>query len=280
VNFRDINGNGQREPHEPIGLMPDTLYEVRLDDPANYGGGVLTPYYITPNDQIELSDTRDDVRDSDGSNPTPTDLVSAANFPLIRLTTGGYGDNNHTYDFGFSLQPPVIITVTPPLDTPVPGIGFTLEKTVDNPFAQPGEIAVFTITVSNPNPLPFPNVVVTDEMPPEVQILSVSDDSPTGTTTWNGQLVTFTQPVLNPGEVVRITIRTRVRADLQPPYDILNEVTGNCNCSAQARILSVSTLPRAGESVWGPLWLPIITGAILLVVGAGVWLLRRRRRAG
>ena len=47
-----------------------------------------------------------DSRDSDGL------LVDVS--AINSLTTGVAGDNNHTYDFGFSDTPPTVPPVTPP----------------------------------------------------------------------------------------------------------------------------------------------------------------------
>jgi hypothetical protein len=127
INFWDTNFNGTREIHEPIGIMPNAVYEVRLDNAANYGGGPLTPYFITPANTTPYNDLNDIARDSDGRNGSPTLRVSAANFPQVRLTTGDFGDNNHTYDFGFSRQT-TTLTPTPPQHnntTPTPDI-FTI----------------------------------------------------------------------------------------------------------------------------------------------------------
>ncbi len=72
VNFDDVNGNGTREPIEAIGLLPQTNYEVRIDDPRNYAiGGPLesTPgneWYITQRYASPLSDGNFSNRWGDG----------------------------------------------------------------------------------------------------------------------------------------------------------------------------------------------------------------------
>lgn len=73
------------------GLKPRTKYTVRLDNPADYAkGGPL--YQWVPTD-ANVGDNR--FVDSKGVVPAGGTYVERA------LTTGGPGENDHTYDFGF-----------------------------------------------------------------------------------------------------------------------------------------------------------------------------------
>ena len=90
--------------------------------------------------------------------------------------------------------------------------------------------------------------------------------------------------VLQPGEVITVTIQTRVRANAITPFIILNEVCLNAdNMSAEscatARVLSINTLPSTGQSPWSMWRLPIFALAIslLLLLLAGSY--RKMRRA-
>lgn len=80
------------------GLKPRTKYTIRLDNPADYAkGGPL--YQWVPTDA--------DVGDNhfiDSKGIVPRD----AKFPERALTTGGPGENDHTYDFGFRQQEGVL----------------------------------------------------------------------------------------------------------------------------------------------------------------------------
>ena len=121
-------------------------FEVRIDttQPA------LTGLFLTvPNND---GSPDGDFRDSDG---ILQGVIAVATF-----NTGGPGDNNHTYDFGFNnslVQVTPTAPTTPPgtPGTPVPGAtpvagtggtsgtvsqpgGPTLSKIVDRPFALPG----------------------------------------------------------------------------------------------------------------------------------------------
>ena len=87
-----------------LNLLPNTDYEIRI------------PFAEGPNQQPPLaglfltlaftdSGSNRNSRDSDGQ------LVGV--FAFRNLTTGAAGDNNHTYDFGFSNTPPPIPPLPP-----------------------------------------------------------------------------------------------------------------------------------------------------------------------
>lgn len=106
-------------------------YVIRLDNPADYAsGGALfnsaanIPYFVT------AANTSADIRDSDGLETT----VGGLTFPQVAFNIGFPGENNHTYDFGFSETPPRIPVVgapTDPVSTPV--LGGELESVVELP---------------------------------------------------------------------------------------------------------------------------------------------------
>ena len=72
------------------GLLPNTTYSIRLDTAANYNSGQpLNGKNVTLSNQ--------------GSNDElDSDAVVSNGFPRITLTTGDYGANDHSYDFGFT----------------------------------------------------------------------------------------------------------------------------------------------------------------------------------
>ena len=69
------------------GLLPNSQYEVRIP----LGQPALSGLTLTTND---ANGNTEDQRDSDGT-PVGTNAV-------VTVTTGAPGDNNHTYDFGFT----------------------------------------------------------------------------------------------------------------------------------------------------------------------------------
>ncbi|NWG18496.1 MAG: DUF11 domain-containing protein [Chloroflexi bacterium] len=272
INFVDINGNGVRDDFEPIGLLPDTTYEVRLDDPANYGGGPLTPYYTTRVNTRVINDGNDDFRDSDGVNPRPRELVTETNFPVTVAVTRLYGDNDHTFDFGFALQPPPV-TSTPLPGTPgtpgAPGGSLGISKVPDDPFAEPGKIVAWTITVTNDTDTPATNVVVEDRVPDELEIVPPLPANATAI----GQLVTVTFDLIPARSSASVTITTRVRDDVAVPFIIINPAAIVGGPSTEANIISVQRLPETGET---PLVRWVILGGALVILAVGGWLLARR----
>ncbi|MGW2087658.1 SdrD B-like domain-containing protein [Streptomyces sp. NPDC001880] len=80
------------------GLRPRTKYTIRLDKPADYAkGGPLHQWVPT---DADVGDNH--FIDSKGIVPRD------AKFPERALTTGGPGENDHTYDFGFRQQEGVL----------------------------------------------------------------------------------------------------------------------------------------------------------------------------
>ena len=86
-------------------IEPTTAYEVRLDNPANFNaGGPLNGLLLTRvNETSQLGD--DDSSDSDAFTVGNPSGSPAGNFPVISLTTGGPGANNHRFDVGFAAPP-------------------------------------------------------------------------------------------------------------------------------------------------------------------------------
>lgn len=99
------------------GLKPKTEYTIKLDNPADYAkGGPL--YEWVPTD---ANVGTNHFIDSKGTVPPGTA------YPLKALTTGGPGQNNHTYDFGFRQQEGVLRVVKHDQDgNPLAGAGFQL----------------------------------------------------------------------------------------------------------------------------------------------------------
>jgi len=91
-NVGQINGN----------ILPATAYQVRFDLAANYaGGGPLNNRFLTAvNSSFQNGD--DDSNDSDGANVANPTGSPAGTFPVISLTTGSAGSNDHTFDAGFA----------------------------------------------------------------------------------------------------------------------------------------------------------------------------------
>lgn len=91
-NIGQING----------GIAYNANYQVRFDLAANYNaGGPLNGRLLTTRDSSSQAGFADGS-DSDPSLVTNPVNSPAGTFPVISLTTGGPGANNHTFDTGFA----------------------------------------------------------------------------------------------------------------------------------------------------------------------------------
>jgi uncharacterized repeat protein (TIGR01451 family) len=243
VTFWDGNGDSVRQPTEPIGIMPNACYEIRIEDPANFdAGGPLEGFA----DAVQtLFVTRR------GGGPGQRDNNGAESGGLITsgpIRTLGFGNNDHTWDFGFTDTPPPP-PVQPPGDPgePTPQFPPNIAKSVQPPFGAPGTTHTWTIQVQNPHDRDINNVAVSDPVPPQLTILSATADA--GNVTVSGQVVYWSIETMNPGQTVTITLVTRVNGNVAVPFIIENTATleNGYIGSASARILSAGGLPATGE---------------------------------
>lgn len=87
------------------GIAYGTAYQVRFDLLANYtSGGPLSGYTLTTANQTTQLGNKDSS-DSDAAYVTNPSGSPAGTFPVISITTGGPGANDHTLDVGFLLSP-------------------------------------------------------------------------------------------------------------------------------------------------------------------------------
>lgn len=87
------------------GILYNTAYQVRFDNPSNYtlGGPLFGLSATTVNQTSQLGDA--DSSDSDAVNVVNPSGSPVGTFPVIAITTGGPGSNDHTLDAGFRLSP-------------------------------------------------------------------------------------------------------------------------------------------------------------------------------
>jgi SdrD B-like domain len=86
-------------------ILPNANYQIRLDLPADYASlGPLNGRFLTIRDQTSQPGF-DDGSDSDGVLVASPVGSPSGGFPVIAVTTGGAGNNNHNSDFGFSATP-------------------------------------------------------------------------------------------------------------------------------------------------------------------------------
>ena len=119
-------------------LLTAHNYEIRIDttQPA-LSGLTASPVGGTAN-----SDATNDQHDSDG-------VLSGTN-DIIALTTGAAGENDHTFDFGFSIPPTADLTVVKYDD-------------LDPMIA--GTVLTYTIVITNNGPDNAESVIITDTLP-------------------------------------------------------------------------------------------------------------------
>lgn len=157
-----------------------------------------------------------------------------------------------------------------------------ISKIGSPPVAGPGTDVTYTIRVINPTTDTARSLVVEDDMPVSLEVLSA--ESTSGSVRVNGQLVRFTQGALAPGRQITIIVQTRVRED-GDFNNIINEacLTSSSNPSpscAQMQFLRASALPATGEA---PTLAQRITRialplAALLIVILGGWIVINRPR--
>lgn len=83
-------------------ITPNTNYQIRFDLAANYsGGGPLNGLLLTYSNQTSQLGF-DEGSDSDASLVTNPTNSPGGTYPVIEITTGPAGENNHNLDVGFA----------------------------------------------------------------------------------------------------------------------------------------------------------------------------------
>lgn len=88
-----------------VNILRNTAYQIRLDRATDFAsGGGLYQEYLTvanaPDTGAGDAGANADARDSDATNAANPGGSPAGTWPVISLTTGSAGSNNHTYDLG------------------------------------------------------------------------------------------------------------------------------------------------------------------------------------
>lgn len=133
-------------------------------------------------------------------------------------------------------------------------------------LARPGDIIEWWIDITSTTLIPMTNIRLSDHLAPYMELLEVNITA--GSYSVSGDTVNFTLDVLNPGQTVRITIRTRVRGRLpvplspaQPaaclpggPTTIDNQTCMECDggrlCTQATVYCFPAQLPNTGEIPW------------------------------
>lgn len=164
-----------------------------------------------------------------------------------------------------------------------------IEKTPNVTATQPGGVVTWTITLRNNWTQAMSNVILQDSVPSTMAITGVTSDR--GTASVQDGYVVLNVGLLNPGEIVTVTINTTVNAEVTSPSIITNTAcaqrTGSGQVCESATVSvgpSVGGLPATGiamppqetarGSAVGPLSIGLLAG-LLVLMAAGV----SRRRA-
>jgi hypothetical protein len=101
-----------RQNNEPRGIMPNTNYVIRLDNPTDYQvGGPLENLFLTLTQSPDP--TGDPTIDNNGFNGSPQLVANGTNnIPIGLVFTGSFGEHDHTFDFGFNPTPPPFTPTT------------------------------------------------------------------------------------------------------------------------------------------------------------------------
>jgi len=98
----------------------------------------------------------------------------------------------------------------------------TVPISVDKTLAIPGDTVTFALSVNNNGNASAPNVVITDNLPKQLQVTSVS--STQGTFTVDGGTVIFVVGNVSPGKIITLKVITKISNSVTPPVDVSNSV--------------------------------------------------------
>jgi len=248
--------------------------EVTIDDPlpaflsligANASSGTVqldgnrvqvTIPVVAPGEQVVVS-----IQARLLAEPLPPENrnVATARTSSVEITT----DNN--------TSSATILPVLPDL---------ALTKSVAPSVAQVGDEVVYTLTLRNVGGAPANDVTLLDNLPSFLRLIKVTTTA--GNAQSDGNQVTVTVPVVNPGETVVVQITAQVLTLPTDPDNVnvasvrtsSSEVTTDNNTSSAA--LTITTTPTILPQTGGHLSrsLPFLIGFALVTIGIGV-LVRR-----
>ena len=229
---------------------------------------------------------------------TPTLTATATSLPTDTPTATATGLPTNTPTTTATGLPSSTPTATPtnaPGSSPTPGSQPTstaapivldplITKAVNLEQAHAGDIVEFTIFITNPNSVEVPNVVVVDPLPSLVVFMSAATPQGDFTFDANTNTLTFNLGTLAPGQVVVITITTRVSDQAQPPDQfrnlaIVSDSDSSSSSNTTTTTLVPGSLPAAGLGP-GRIQYAMLLGlglGLLLLAVMGWWLALRRR---
>jgi uncharacterized repeat protein (TIGR01451 family) len=166
-------------------------------------------------------------------------------------------------------------TPTPTDGDEKPSCHLTITKRASSTDVLPGDTVTFVIEVCNVGDATCEDVVVSDALPSELEVVSASASQGQAVIVGNGVRAEFGD--LIPGACATLTIVARVRDDVPPCTQFTNVATIGDLVSNVVTLTVPCLLPESGRTA------TLAVVAALLAVGASLlatgWLLRTRSRA-
>lgn len=162
---------------------------------------------------------------------------------------------------GFTPTPtePATGTVTP--EPPPPVCKLEITKTADPADVFPGGLVTFVIEVCNVGNRTCEDVVVSDALPDELEVVSASASQGQAVIEGNGVRGEFGD--LEPGACAQLTIVARVRADVPPCTQFTNVATVGDIVSNIVTLTVPCLLPESGRTTS----LAIVAGLVMMGLG-------------
>lgn len=153
-----------------------------------------------------------------------------------------------------------------PAPPPAPSPELTVVKTVDRTEVSPGDSVTFVIQVCNVGDSTADNVIVSDALPSELELISASASQGVAIIEGNGVRAEFGS--LAPGACAELTIGARVRPDVPPGTQIGNVATLPERASQEVLVTVVGLLPESGGAAAIVAAALLVVGIALLAIGA------------
>jgi uncharacterized repeat protein (TIGR01451 family) len=174
-----------------------------------------------------------------------------------------------------STSPPPEPSPTPTDGDDRPSCHLTITKTASPTEVFPGDTVTFVIEVCNVGDATCEDVVVSDALPSELEVVSASASQGRAVIEGNGVRAEFGD--LIPGACATLTIVARVRDDVPLCTQINNVATIGDLVSNLVTLTVPCLLPESGQiTTWAVVLGLLVVGVSLLATG---WAMRARNRA-
>lgn len=149
-------------------------------------------------------------------------------------------------------------------------------------FIQPNGEVTWAIQVLNPTSQAATNLVITDILPPQLEVLSATSTRGTPVISADNR-ITLRVSRLNAVDSLTVTVRTRLRSGLSPSPVLSNNACLRTTQQpqeqcAQAPVFRIDQLPFTGESPWEARRLFIIAALVLSIGAVATWVVSRSHK--